>query len=97
MKEILMARRSPYVSASRMYRTRSVPGEYYLLSFIVNSIIICCQLILMFFAFIISFTPTVLKALATFFIICYRGIEALVKASYVYLSQKYLAFTNKSK
>ncbi len=51
----------------------------------------------MFFAFIISFTPTVLKALATFFIICYRGIEALVKASYVYLSQKYLTFTNKSK
>ena len=69
--KVMARRRSPYVSASRMYRANRVPGEYYFLSFLINSVIVFFQLLWASIAFLISFTPSIIKITIGVFKIIY--------------------------
>ena len=88
-------RRSPYVSASGMYRASRVPGEYYFLSFIINSIIVFCQLFWALIVFLISILPSVVEILISFVKICYHLIETFCKVSYEYLKPKFICIYEK--
>jgi hypothetical protein len=81
-------RRSPYVSASRMYRTSRIPGEYILLEIIINSIIVFCQLFWALLVFVISILPNVIEITISLTKICYHCIETFCKVSYEYLKPK---------
>jgi len=90
-------RRSPYVSASRMYRTSRIPGEYILLEIIINSIIVFCQLFWALLVFLISMLPTVIEISISLTKICYHFIETFCKVSYEYLKPKTVCIYEKLK